>query len=60
MIKQSNHQDEEVVQSDPMLLLTKLLIKIDQREKLIENLQEVEEDESESDQRSTDSPNQSE
>jgi len=60
MIKQLNHQDEEVVRSDPMLLLTKLLIKIDQREKVIENLQEVEEDESESNQRSTDSANQGE
>jgi hypothetical protein len=42
MIKQSNQEDGQVANPDPMLLLTKLLIKIDQREKVIEKLQEGE------------------
>ncbi len=59
MIKQPNQQDTQVAKPDPMLLLTKLLIKIDQREKVIEKLQEGETD-SESDQRSSNSASQSE
>lgn len=58
MINQSNQQNEQVAQSDPMLLLTKLLIKIDKREKVIEKLQEGEAKD-ESDKRSADSTSQS-
>lgn len=58
MIKQPNQQDEQVANPDPMLLLTKLLIKIDQREKVIEKLQEGKV-EDEGDQRSTNSASQS-
>lgn len=58
MIKQPNQQDEQVASPDPMLLLTKLLIKIDQREKVIEKLQEGEVDD-EGDQRSANSASQS-
>lgn len=59
MIKQPNQPDAQVAQPDPMLLLTKLLIKIDQREKVIEKLREGEVDD-EGDQRSSDSASQSE
>lgn len=58
MINQSNQQNEQVAQPDPMLLLAKLLIKIDKREKVIERLQEGEA-EDESDKRSADSTSQS-
>jgi hypothetical protein len=58
MINQSNQQNEQVAQSDPMLLLAKLLIKIDKREKVIEKLQEGEAKD-ESDKRSADSTSQS-
>jgi len=58
MINQSNQQNEQVAQSDPMLLLAKLLIKIDKREKVIEKLQEGEAKD-ESDKRSADSASQS-
>lgn len=59
MIKQPNQQDTQVAKPDPMFLLTKLLIKIDQREKVIEKLQEGGVND-EGDQRSSDSANQSE
>ena len=58
MIRQPNQQDEQVTNPDPMLLLTKLLIKIDQREKVIEKLQEGEVGD-EGDKRSADSASQS-
>lgn len=58
MIKQSNQEDGQVANPDPMLLLTKLLIKIDQREKVIEKLQEGEAND-ESDKWSADSASQS-
>ncbi len=59
MIKRPNQQDTQVAKPDPMLLLTKLLIKIDQREKVIEKLQKGEVN-VEDDQRSSDSASQSE
>ena len=59
MIKRPTQHDTQVAKPDPMLLLTKLLIKIDQREKVIEKLQKGEVN-VEDDQRSSDSASQSE
>jgi len=60
MTTQRNQQSTQIATSDPMLLLTKLLIKIDQREKVIERLQKegvVDDDDS---QRNSNSASQSE
>lgn len=60
MITQSSQQSTQVAISDPMLMLTKLLIKIDQREKVIERLQKEGIADDEDNQRSSDSASQSE